>query len=171
MKVTPFLIRPRHAVRLACNDVCPGKELEQAALKSIRATLAYQQVVTPCEIELIFCGEEEIRSINAQTRSIDAVTDVLSFPMLGLVPGEDPGEAATAADYSHGFVGLGSIVICLPRAESQAREYGHSLKREVAFLAAHSVLHLLGFDHGEEREGEMFDLQKKILNAAGFKRI
>ena len=66
---------------------------------------------------------------------------------------------------------LGDIVISVDHVRAQAREYGHSEKREYAFLIVHSMLHLLGYDHGDEREGEMFDLQKKILDSAGFKRV
>lgn len=170
MKVNVVHCHPVHRVFSSAHGISVEPQLAHAAKKAVLASLAYQHVATPCDVELIFCGENEIQSLNRENRNVDSVTDVLSFPMLGLVPGEDPGEAAAADDYSHGHAGLGSIVICVPRALEQAEEYGHGARREFAFLAAHSTLHLLGYDHGDEREGPMFELQKKILNSAGFKK-
>ena len=107
----------------------------------------------------------------------DAVTDVLSFPMLDYEPGEVPAERVQRAleeqetDPETGEVVLGDIVICLKRAMEQAEAYGHSLKREMAFLAVHSVLHLLGYDHMvKEEETVMFARQEAILEAAGLPR-
>lgn len=103
--------------------------------------------------EIVFVGEEEIKELNARTRSIDAVTDVLSFPMLNCTPGE----SISAADYPYdkdedGNLSIGSVVICTKRAEEQAAEYGHSLEREINYLAAHGICHLLGYDHMEEND-------------------
>ena len=95
----------------------------------------------------------------------DSPTDVLSFPQLTFEEGEimDRNEK--------GEVVLGDIIISLERAREQAEEYGHSLKREIAFLTAHSMLHLLGYDHMEpEEEKEMFAKQKEILELAGIPR-
>lgn len=108
---------------------------------------------------------EEIHQINKQFRGIDRPTDVLSFPQLTFEEGEimDRNE--------NGEVVLGDIIISLERAREQAEEYGHSLKREIAFLTAHSMLHLLGYDHMEpEEEKEMFAKQKEILELAGIPR-
>ena len=108
---------------------------------------------------------EEIHQINKQFRGIDRPTDVLSFPQLTFEEGEimDRNEK--------GEVVLGDIIISLERAREQAEEYGHSLKREIAFLTAHSMLHLLGYDHMEpEEEKEMFAKQKEILELAGIPR-
>ena len=103
--------------------------------------------------------------INRQFRSIDRATDVLSFPMLTFAEGEE------AEVNENDEIVLGDIIISLERAKEQAEEYGHSLKREIAFLTAHSMLHLLGYDHMEpEEEAEMFRRQKEILLQAGFPR-
>ena len=129
------------------------------------AALTYENFERDCEIEVLFADLEEIREINAEQRGIDRPTDVLSFPME-----EDPFNAEE--DPESGAVFLGSMVLCLPKAEAQAEEYGHSLEREVAFLTVHSVLHLLGYDHelGEREESEMFQKQDAILKEMGITR-
>ncbi len=106
------------------------------------------------EISLSFCTATEIQALNKQYREKDSVTDVLSFPALAEVPT------------------LGDIVICTSRAQEQASELGHSLKRELAFLFVHGLLHLLGYDHeiSEDEERIMFDLQDQILFAASITR-
>ena len=122
-------------------------------------------------VELIFLSEEEIREVNKNERQIDKVTDVLSFPYLDGVRGrvltaEDFGEQ----DFKGGYL-LGSICICLKRAEEQALEYGHSLKREVCFLLLHGILHCFGYDHIEkEDEEEMIGLAEEIMNLLNIKR-
>ncbi len=125
-----------------------------------------------CEISLSLVGPEKIRELNREFRGIDKVTDVLSFPFLEFeTPGvfEDVDESSFNPENNE--LMLGDIVICLDRASSQAEEYGHSLKRELAFLIAHSMLHLLGFDH-EEKEDErlMTDKQEKALSSLGIER-
>ena len=120
------------------------------------------------QISITFVDNEEIKRINAEHRDIDKVTDVLSFPMLEF---DENGEAVADFDFDDGEVVLGDIVISLERAAEQAESYGHSLKREVAFLTAHSMLHLLGYDHMEpEEEKEMFEKQEKILQSLGITR-
>ena len=143
-----------------------------AAHKAIRAGLAYLGITAPCSTELLFVDEDTIRTLNRNNREKDAVTDVLSFPALPIAAGEQPGEIASPTDWLKGRVGLGSIVICTDRALAQAEEYGHSPVREFAFLAAHSTLHLLGYDHetSEADEAEMFALQERILRSANILR-
>ncbi|MBR5519992.1 MAG: rRNA maturation RNase YbeY [Clostridia bacterium] len=143
-----------------------------AAHKAIRSTLAHMAVNAPISVELLFVDGEAIQTLNRDTRKKDAVTDVLSFPALAITPGEQPALAAEATDWQGGKIALGSIVICTDRALAQAEEYGHSPLREFAFLAAHSVLHLLGYDHetSEEDEKQMFALQAEILKAANILR-
>ncbi len=120
------------------------------------------------QISITFVDNEEIRSINKEHRDIDAVTDVLSFPMLEF---DENGEASAEFDFDENQVMLGDIVISLERAKEQAENYGHSLKREVAFLTAHSMLHLLGYDHmNEEEEKIMFSKQENILEELGITR-
>ena len=140
------------------------------ASKAVEAVFKDRNVSLPCRVELIFCGKDEMRALNLEKRGIDAVTDVLSFPMLELRPGEDVENAAMLDDFVGKRLDLGSIMICADRAFEQAAEFGHSPEREFAFLAAHSALHLLGYDHEDKDNGEMFDLQEKILSAIGLSR-
>lgn len=101
-----------------------------------------------------------IRALNAEYRSIDAATDVLTFPAW-------EGEALLAPPDGY----LGDIAICVPRAEEQAGRFGHSLQREIMFLAVHGTLHLLGYDHMTPAdETAMFTLQEEILNEMGITR-
>jgi probable rRNA maturation factor len=104
---------------------------------------------------VIFVDEETIKNINRDYRNIDKVTDVISFAI------EDNSKIV----YNDIRV-LGDIYICIPKMISQAEEYGHSEKRELAFLAVHGLLHLLGYDHVNNKEEEkiMFDLQERLLN-------
>ncbi len=140
-------------------------ELSQGIEKIIYDSLAYEGFTKPCEVSVSIVDNEEIRQINKQFRGIDRATDVLSFPLLTFEEGERP-------DFNEkNEVLLGDIIISLERAKEQAEEYGHSLKRELAFLTAHSMLHLLGYDHmEEEEEKEMFQKQREILNKAGIPR-
>ena len=113
------------------------------------------------EISLLTVDEQAIRDINRDYRCIDKVTDVLSFPQ----------EEDAPALIEQKPLLLGDIVICLPRACEQAAEYGHSLERELGFLFAHGLLHLLGYDHEDEDQAEqMFALQERILQPLGLTR-
>ena len=117
------------------------------------------------EVSLSLVTAEEIRQVNRRFRRIDRVTDVLSFPQLSFTPGEDEEKN------ERGEIILGDILICVARARSQAEEYGHSLRRELAFLTAHSMLHLLGYDHQTKaQEQEMFAKQEQILQSLGIPR-
>jgi probable rRNA maturation factor len=140
-------------------------DFENVAIQNaIKAALESEGVDFDCEIEVIIADEQEIKDLNNETRGIDRVTDVLSFPMF-----ESVDDAKADAD---GSVFLGSMVICKKRAIEQAQEYGHSVLREVSFLAVHSVLHLLGYDHelSEEDEREMFSKQSAVLENMGITR-
>ena len=112
--------------------------------------------------------------MNREHRHIDRATDVLSFPMLEYeTPGDLSGieESADAFDPETGELMLGDIVISKDRVIAQAEEYGHSVRREYAFLIAHSMLHLLGYDHMEEEERRLMeDRQRKIMEKAGILR-
>ena len=141
-----------------------GKWNDDVIYKAVEAALISEGVTVDCEVEVVIVSKEEIRELNNETRNIDKVTDVLSYPMyesvLDIV--SDP----------TGNAFLGSIVICSERACEQAEEYGHSVDREAAFLAVHSVLHLLGYDHelGKAEESEMFSKQEEILKKIGLTR-
>lgn len=141
------------------------QELAQAVEKMIIGTLEYEGFQRPCEVSVSIVEDAEIRQINRQFRDIDRATDVLSFPLLSFQEGEIPDTNEKDE------VLLGDIIISLERARAQAQEYGHSLKREIAFLTAHSMLHLLGYDHmTEDEEKEMFRRQRDILLSGGIPR-
>ena len=116
----------------------------------IRAALEAQGVPVPCEINVLVTDDEGIRAVNRAYRQVDAATDVLSFPMFDFTPGELPSDLTPYLDAQTGLLPLGDMAISLPRARAQAKEYGHSLKREIGYLSVHSVLHLLGYDHMDE---------------------
>ena len=125
----------------------PGVSDEKKALirRVIRTALAMQGVDFPCEVDVLVTNDAGIHQINLDMRQVDRPTDVLSFPMFDLSPGEKPGEEHEDPDT--GLVPLGDMCISLERAAAQAEEYGHSVERELSYLAVHSVLHLLGYDH------------------------
>ncbi len=132
--------------------------------KCITETLKETQFGEPAEVSVTLADNEEIRQLNKEFRNKDTATDVLSFPL-----GED---YCYDINPENGAYMLGDIVISMERAKAQAEEYGHSLIREVGFLATHSTLHLLGYDHENDPEGEkeMFALQEKILNKLDIRR-
>lgn len=120
------------------------------------------------ELELSFISEEEIKQINNNFRKIDQATDVLSFPSLNLLGGQviSPKDFSNETNHDSGNIMLGDIFICQSIAARQAKEFGHSLKREIAFLALHGFLHLLGYDHIHAQDEEkMTKLQNEILNS------
>ena len=103
-----------------------------------------------CEINILVTDDIGIHGINKAARNIDRPTDVLSFPMFELVGGDPPSDWADYMDPGSNAVPLGDMVISLERAKAQAKEFGHSVKREVGYLTIHSMLHLLGYDHLDE---------------------
>ena len=123
------------------------------------------------EMSLSIVSPEQIQELNKSFREVDKVTDVLSFPTC-----DNPTRGAITVvcedvNPETDLVNIGDIVICMERAKEQAKEYGHSLKRELAFLSLHGLLHLLGYDHIEEDdEKQMVALQKEILDQAGITR-
>ncbi|MBR0112784.1 MAG: rRNA maturation RNase YbeY [Clostridia bacterium] len=128
------------------------------------AVLEEEQFPGNAEVSVTFTDDERIRELNAKHRHIDKSTDVLSFPLgENGVYDENP---ATGAKL------LGDIVISVPHAESQAKEYGHSLQREIGFLTVHSMLHLLGYDHvgGGLEEVRMREKEERVLTELGLKR-
>lgn len=125
----------------------------------IRRTLEHEKVKNAI-FSIIFVNEKKIQKINNEYRGIDKITDVISFAF------EDNADIVY-----NDFRVLGDIYICIPRMLEQAKEYGHSEKRELAFLTVHGLLHLLGYDHQKrEEENEMFALQELILNGENIKR-
>ena len=118
----------------------------------ISETLKAERISVPCEINVLVTNDEGIHIINKTSRDIDRPTDVLSFPMFEFEPGNPPSDWVDYQDPATGLVPLGDMCISLERAEAQAKEFGHSLRREVGYLTIHSMLHLLGYDHLDEAE-------------------
>lgn len=137
------------------------QEHEMIILKSVLETLSYENIDKDGEISVSVISNAEIRELNSEYRGIDKETDCLSFPQYEKEELE-----------KEKFLMLGDVVISLEKAQEQAEEYGHELNRELAFLTAHSVLHLLGYDHekSEADEGEMFKKQEEILKNMGLDR-
>lgn len=127
-----------------------------------------------CEVDVLLTDSEAIREINREERNLDSVTDVLSFPMVDYAaPGDfDPLEEDDSLFHpDSGELLLGDMVINLDRVKSQAAEYGHSEKRELAFLVAHSMFHLMGYDHMEEAERLVMEKkQEDLLQTLGITR-
>ena len=118
----------------------------------INATLTAEGISVPCEINVLVTDDAGIQVVNRESRSMDKPTDVLSFPMFQLIAGEPPADWTDFQDPETGLVPLGDMCISLQRATEQAKEFGHSLRREVGYLTIHSMLHLLGYDHLDEGE-------------------
>jgi len=116
----------------------------------INAVLKAEGVPVKCEINVLVTDDASIREINKTSRHIDSATDVLSFPMFELAPGELPADWTEYEDPDTGMVPLGDMCISLERAMAQAKEFGHTTRREVGYLTIHSMLHLLGYDHMDE---------------------
>ena len=160
----------RHYIPITA-DV-PGVNEGQRAFirKVIRTALAAEGVDFPCEVDVRVTSDAGIHEINLEMRGVDRPTDVLSFPAFDLSPGELPGEED--ADVATGLVPLGDMCLSLERVQVQAKEYGHSNRRELAYLVVHSVLHLLGYDHLDEgpQKAQMRAREDAILEELGISR-
>jgi len=141
-----------------------GFGLKRLIRKAILGALKYEKFTLPATVSVTFTDNEGIREYNREYRAIDKATDVLSFPMYDFRNGDEPEEGEPVC--------LGDIVLSLERAAEQAEEFGHSFRREAAFLTVHSVLHLLGYDHllSEEDDIDMRKRQKDIMNEIGLPR-
>ena len=131
---------------------------------AIEATLAAEGVEDPAAVDILLTDDETIHAINREHRAVDRPTDVLSFPMNELTPGDfDPD--ACEWDYERECLLLGDMVISMERCAAQAAEFGHSFEHEVMYLAVHSTLHLLGYDHVDEGEmkRQMRAREKEIM--------
>ncbi|TVP85015.1 MAG: rRNA maturation RNase YbeY [Alkalicoccus sp.] len=129
----------------------------------IETAMIKENVAAGSEVSVSIVDDEEIQNLNRDYRGKDEPTDVLSFALNEGV--EDPGFTEDAPNI------MGDVIISLERAAAQAEEYGHSLDRELSFLAVHGFLHLNGYIHdSEEQEKEMFTLQEEILKAHGIEK-
>ena len=144
--------------------------VEEQIRRSVLAALEAEEVDVPCVIAVIVTDDGVIRETNLTNRGVDQATDVLSFPMFPMKPGEKP--QAEWADPGADKVYLGDMMISLERAQAQAEEFGHSPEREVCYLAVHSVLHLLGYDHLDEgpMKAQMRQREEAILGKLGITR-
>ncbi|MDL2225848.1 rRNA maturation RNase YbeY [Eubacteriales bacterium OttesenSCG-928-M02] len=154
-----------------------GPDLEEraameATLEMGITTLGIEEDV---ELSLVVCGEADIQAINLETRGVDGVTDVLSFPSMEWAPDVigklGKNREQWVINPENGHIILGEIILCLPRARQQAAEYAHGEMREFCFLAIHGFLHLMGYDHETPQEEQvMFSLQEKVLSQMGIGR-
>ncbi|MCQ2447974.1 MAG: rRNA maturation RNase YbeY [Oscillibacter sp.] len=153
----------RHYIPITA-DV-PGVSDQSKALirKVIRTALTAEGMTLPCEVDVSVTNDAGIHAINLDMRQVDRPTDVLSFPVFDLQPGELPDEED--ADPGTGLIPLGDMVLSLERVQAQAKEYGHSNRRELAYLVTHSILHLLGYDHLDEgaMKAQMRKREEEIL--------
>lgn len=135
----------------------------------ILAALDAEQCPYEAEVNVILTNDEQIHEINKQYRSIDRPTDVLSFPLIDYeIPGNFDGIEDFAEDYFNletGELMLGDIIISVDKVYEQAQNYGHSVQRELAFLVAHSMFHLMGYDHMEEEERIVMEKKQSELLA------
>ena len=158
-------MRKTHYIPITA-DVAGAASDSNCALirKTIRTALAAEGMELPCEIDVLLTSDEGIHQINLDMRNVDRPTDVLSFPEFDLSPGELP--AGT------GLIPLGDMVLSMERVAAQAKEYGHSRRRELAYLVTHSVLHLLGYDHLDEgaMKKQMRWREEAIMGLLGLER-
>lgn len=150
-----------------------GEEGSAVRLTALEKAIGeFVQSDTPLAVEFITVSAEEIQTLNAQTRGIDRVTDVLSYPSLDGIKGK----AIVGQDHPYdideeGRLVIGSIAICTDRAKEQAQEYGHSYERELHYLLVHGVMHCLGYDHiTDEEKTEMRACEEQVLTKLGITR-
>ena len=151
-------------------------DVAQACWDSLRSHPSSRSGPYGPEVHFVFAGPRIMRSVNAETRGVDSATDVLSFPMTGMQEGRWTGcvlpeDLSPSEDDKGSTLFLGDILLGLDRAVEQAARFGHPVSREIAFLAAHAVLHLLGYDHDTpERERRMRRKQRSVLQPLGYRR-
>ncbi|MHB8128536.1 MAG: rRNA maturation RNase YbeY [Mobilitalea sp.] len=143
-------------------------DYEALQKRVVEACLDYEECPYESEVSILLTDDDQIQQINQEFRNIDAPTDVLSFPSIEYItPGDFSKLEENISESFHPETGellLGDIVISVDRAKIQANEYGHSIEREIAFLTAHSMFHLFGYDHIEEVDRtRMEEKQNKVL--------
>ena len=159
MKLKIYFSNAQKAVKITA-------EIKKLLRKAIGTALDYEKFPRDAEVSVSFVTNDEIHELNRDYRGVDRPTDVLSFPMLD--GDADEGDIDIDSD----SVVLGDIIISAEKAVEQAESYGHSVERELSFLAVHSTLHLLGYDHetSPEDDKDMFRRQEEILTLAGVPR-
>lgn len=145
-----------------------GIDYEKTAFQVAEQILTEEECPYEAEVSLLLTSDEEIHRLNLEYRGIDRPTDVLSFPQIEY---ETPGDLSKAEEQESGELFLGDIIISLDRVKEQAESYGHGTRREFAFLVAHSMLHLLGYDHMTEKDTEDMEArQARALEHLGIER-
>lgn len=160
-----------HQIRIGFStEVENENEVRALVEKCARNVLSRENVDFPAEIDITVVDADTIREMNAEYRSKDSVTDVLSFPMYEFYNGEPREELDEEPDT--GCVMLGDMILCYTRACEQAKEFGHSVARECGYLTTHSMLHLLGYDHERNDEDTrlMRSKEEEYMNAIGLTR-
>ena len=160
---------------LEIETACPPDA--EALMQKVAAACARTEgVALPLEVHILLTGNAAIREINREYRQIDRATDVLSFPAISYAAGKTAGQSEKRIfrekDVDTGRCFLGDVIISIPRAQEQAQEYGHSLTRELGYLTAHAMFHLMGYDHMEEDEKRrMRAMEEKALASVGINRV
>ena len=160
-----------HQIRIGFSTEVENEDEVRALVeKCARNVLSRENVDFPAEIDITVVDADTIREMNAEYRSKDSVTDVLSFPMYEFYNGEPREELDEEPDT--GCVMLGDMILCYTRACEQAKEFGHSAARECGYLTTHSMLHLLGYDHDRNDEDTrlMLSKEEEYMNAIGLTR-
>lgn len=152
---------------------CEGDEFPKENVAALeRAMDGFVETDVTLAIEFLFVNGTEIRRLNRETRGIDKVTDVLSYPTLDGIKGEAiyGDEHPYEMDEEDNLL-IGSVVVCCDRAKEQAEEFGHSYNRELHYLLVHGIMHCLGYDHmTDEEKAEMREQEEKILGKLGITR-
>ena len=155
----------KHKIYIVSNTgVYGGFAVKRLIRRAASAALKAEGVALACEINVLLTSDKGITNLNSEFRGTDGPTDVLSFPACALAPGA-PDLRKAERNPKTGRVFLGDMALSLERARAQAKEYGHSAKREIAYLTVHSVLHLLGYDHSDESgmKRQMREREKYIM--------
>ena len=160
----------RHRISVTADISGVGYFTRALIRRAITTALTAEGMTLRCEVNVNVTDDAGIHEVNLTMRDVDRPTDVLSFPMFDLVPGELPDE--TDADPATGLIPLGDMCLSMERVKAQAKEFGHSDRRELAYLVVHSVLHLLGYDHLDEGEekAKMRAREEAIMENLGLTR-
>ena len=149
-------------------DTQPPESWQRLMQRAADAAVMTEGVQRPCAVAIRLCGDEDIHQINREYRGVDRATDVLSFPTVNYPAGVTAGQADRLLrrewDDELDAVMLGDLIISVPHVIAQAKEYGHSVEREAAYLTVHGLCHLMGYDHMEDEDKRrMRAMEEKIL--------
>ena len=156
-------------------DTQPPESWQRLMQRAADAAVMTEGVQRPCAVAIRLCGDEDIHQINREYRGVDRATDVLSFPTVNYPAGVTAGQADRLLrrewDDELDAVMLGDLIISVPHVIAQAKEYGHSVEREAAYLTVHGLCHLMGYDHMEDEDKRrMRAMEEKILASIAMER-